>query len=108
MSALSRLIALALLMLAVSSLPAAQTAALPYPVAVPNFDLLISILLLGFTTDGKILLPGNITTNLNHITPIGIVAMITPWNDPMLTPARKLWIAWRTWIRGGPPKIRGG
>ncbi len=25
-----------------------------------------------------------------------------------LTPARKLWIAWRTWMRSGPPKIRAG
>ena len=25
-----------------------------------------------------------------------------------LTPARKLWIAWRTWMRAGPPKIRAG
>jgi phytoene synthase len=24
-----------------------------------------------------------------------------------LTPLRKLWIAWRTWMRGRPPTIRG-
>ena len=23
-----------------------------------------------------------------------------------LTPARKLWIAWRTWMRAAPPRIR--
>jgi fructose transport system permease protein len=46
-----------------------------YPVAVPIFVLLISILLFGFTTDGKIFLPGNLSTILKQITPIGIVAI---------------------------------
>jgi fructose transport system permease protein len=46
-----------------------------YPVAVPIFVLLLSILLFGFTTDGKIFLPGNLSTILKQITPIGIVAI---------------------------------
>lgn len=39
----------------------------------------------GFVADGR---PETTTTVRTE--PIGIVAMITPWNDPMLTPARKL------------------
>lgn len=30
------------------------------------------------------------TQGMQVVEPVGIVAMITPWNDPMLTPARKL------------------
>jgi len=39
----------------------------------------------GIIADGR---PG--TRAMILVEPIGIVAMITPWNDPMLTPARKL------------------
>lgn len=46
-----------------------------YPVAVPVFVLVMSVLLFGFTTDGKILQPGNLSTILKQITPIGIVAI---------------------------------
>lgn len=39
----------------------------------------------GMIADGR---PG--TRAMVMMDPIGVVAMITPWNDPMLTPARKL------------------
>lgn len=46
-----------------------------YPVTVPIFVLIISVLLFGITTDGKIFQPGNLSTILKQITPIGIVAI---------------------------------
>jgi acyl-CoA reductase-like NAD-dependent aldehyde dehydrogenase len=39
----------------------------------------------GMIADGR---PG--TRGMAIIEPIGVIAMITPWNDPMITPARKL------------------
>lgn len=39
----------------------------------------------GMIADGR---PG--TRGMAIVEPIGVVVMITPWNDPMLTPARKL------------------
>jgi aldehyde dehydrogenase (NAD+) len=39
----------------------------------------------GIIADGR---PG--TRGMALVEPVGLVAMITPWNDPMLTPARKL------------------
>jgi fructose transport system permease protein len=46
-----------------------------YPVAVPIFVLILSVLLFGLTTDGRIFLPGNLSTILKQVTPIGIVAI---------------------------------
>ena len=46
-----------------------------YPVSVPIFVLIISVLLFGITTDGKIFQPSNLSTILKQITPIGIVAI---------------------------------
>jgi fructose transport system permease protein len=46
-----------------------------YPVTVPVFVLLLSILLFGITTNGLIFLPGNLSTILKQVTPIGIVAV---------------------------------
>jgi fructose transport system permease protein len=46
-----------------------------YPVAVPIFVLILSVLLFGLTTDGRIFLPGNLGTILKQVTPIGIVAI---------------------------------
>lgn len=46
-----------------------------YPVSVPIFVLILSILLFGITTNGLIFLPGNLSTILKQITPIGIVAI---------------------------------
>ena len=44
-----------------------------YPVSVPIFVLILSVLLFGITTDGRIFLPGNLSTILKQVTPIGIV-----------------------------------
>ena len=46
-----------------------------YPVSVPIFVLILSVLLFGITTDGKIFQPSNLSTILKQITPIGIVAI---------------------------------
>jgi fructose transport system permease protein len=46
-----------------------------YPVSVPIFVLVLSVLLFGITTNGLIFLPGNLSTILKQITPIGIVAI---------------------------------
>ncbi len=46
-----------------------------YPVTVPIFVLILSILLFGITTDGKIFFAGNLSTILKQVTPIGIVAI---------------------------------
>ena len=46
-----------------------------YPVAVPIFVLILSVLLFGITTNGLIFLPGNLSTILKQVTPIGIVAI---------------------------------
>lgn len=46
-----------------------------YPVTVPIFVLILSVLLFGVTTNGLIFLPGNLSTILKQITPIGIVAI---------------------------------
>jgi fructose transport system permease protein len=46
-----------------------------FPVAVPIFVLILSLVLFGFTTDGLIFRPGNLSTILKQITPIGIVAI---------------------------------
>lgn len=46
-----------------------------YPVSVPIFVLILSVLLFGITTNGLIFLPGNLSTILKQITPIGIVAI---------------------------------
>ena len=46
-----------------------------YPVSVPIFVLILSVLLFGITTDGKIFYAGNLSTILKQITPIGIVAI---------------------------------
>ncbi len=46
-----------------------------YPVAVPIFVLILSVLLFGLTTNNRIFLPGNLSTILKQVTPIGIVAI---------------------------------
>lgn len=46
-----------------------------YPVAVPIFVLVLSLVLFSFTTDARIIQPGNLSTILKQITPIGIVAI---------------------------------
>ena len=46
-----------------------------YPVAVPIFVLVLSLVLFSFTTEGRIIQPGNLSTILKQITPIGIVAI---------------------------------
>ncbi len=46
-----------------------------YPVAVPIFVLILSVLLFGITTDGLIFKPGNLSTIMKQVTPIGIVAI---------------------------------
>jgi fructose transport system permease protein len=46
-----------------------------YPVSVPIFVLILSVLLFGITTNGLIFLPGNLSTILKQVTPIGIVAI---------------------------------
>jgi fructose transport system permease protein len=46
-----------------------------YPVSVPIFVLIVSVLLFGITTDGLIFRPGNLSTILKQVTPIGIVAI---------------------------------
>src|SRR5690349_11140561 len=46
-----------------------------YPVAVPILVLFLSLFLFSFTTDGKIIQPGNLSTILKQVTPIGIVAI---------------------------------
>jgi fructose transport system permease protein len=46
-----------------------------YPVTVPIFVLILSVLLFGITTKGLIFSPGNLSTILKQITPIGIVAI---------------------------------
>ena len=46
-----------------------------YPVSVPIFVLVLSVLLFGITTNGLIFMPGNLSTILKQVTPIGIVAI---------------------------------
>jgi fructose transport system permease protein len=46
-----------------------------YPVAVPIFVLILSVLLFGITTNGLIFMPGNLSTIMKQVTPIGIVAI---------------------------------
>jgi fructose transport system permease protein len=46
-----------------------------YPVSVPVFVLVLSVLLFGITTNGLIFLPGNLSTIMKQVTPIGIVAV---------------------------------
>jgi fructose transport system permease protein len=46
-----------------------------YPVSVPVFVLILSILLFGITTNGLIFLPGNLSTIMKQVTPVGVVAI---------------------------------